>query len=169
MRFFIIGIYYFYAICRSDTGFVCKSLKCTVKAWKKTYVINESMKKTHICALFIRSHAWFNTSLSFVYICVQVLIPLTLSFSILYIASKCQGGLAYCWLVLITLIYKYADCVAHYSFVQRSNIAIYPIMTLMHDFNITDWRAFIKAHDKYEHNILFYLPTHKEHAAVSFF
>lgn len=105
-------IYYFYAICRSDTGFVCKSLKCTVKAWKKTYVINESMKKTHICALFIRSHAWFNTSLSFVYICVQVLIPLTLSFSILYIASKCQGGLAYCWLVLITLIYKYADCVA---------------------------------------------------------
>lgn len=42
-------------------------------------------------------------------------------------------------------------------------------MTLMHDFNITDRRAFIKAHDKYEHNILFYLPTHKEHAAVSFF
>lgn len=41
-------------------------------------------------------------------------------------------------------------------------------MTLMHDFNITDPRAFIKAHDKYEHNILFYLPTHKEHAAVSF-
>lgn len=42
-------------------------------------------------------------------------------------------------------------------------------MTLMHDFNITDPRAFIKAQDKYEHNILFYLPTHKEHAAVSFF
>lgn len=72
--------------------------------------INE--KNPYMCVIYKVSCMIQYISFICIHMCTSTYSPHSLILHFIYIASKCQGGLAYCWLVLITLIYKYADCVA---------------------------------------------------------